>query len=118
MSLADCDYIHIKDLKLAIYLGVNPWEHGCRQQLVFDIKLYRSLDGCQDQLQNTICYARYCEGLKQVFSEHVELLETVAEKTVAYSLHHFPIQAVEVVVKKRHMIQACDYLAVRMLRKA
>ncbi len=115
---SDCDYIHIKDLKLPIYLGVHAWEHALSQNILFDIKLYLPLGNCEDEIQKTVCYATYCDGLKQVFAAHVDLLETVAQKTVDYSLTNYPIQAVEVVVKKFHMIQGCDHIAVRMLRKA
>jgi len=114
----DMDYIQLKDLTLSIHLGVHAWEHAIAQQVVFDIKLYRALHDCQDKLSNTICYASFVQGLRQVFEVHCDLLETVVEKTIAYALQNYPLDAVEVVAKKFHMIQNCEHVAVRMLRKA
>lgn len=114
----DLDYIALQDLKLSLHLGVHPWERGIAQQISMDIKLYRHLQDCQDKLSNTICYASFAQGLRQEFAQHCDLLETVVAKTIDYALKNFELAAVEVVAKKFHMIENCDHVAVRMLRKA
>jgi dihydroneopterin aldolase len=117
MEIFQHDYIQLHDLRITINLGVHEWEKHFQQQIAIDLKLFLNLKDCHDKLEHSLCYARISEELRQLFKEkHFELIETVGQKIVEHCLESYPILAVEVIVKKFHMIEDCGHVAIRLLR--
>jgi dihydroneopterin aldolase len=118
-QLFELDYIQFQDLKISVQLGVHEWEKHIQQHIMVDLKLFLSLENCQDKLENSLCYAQVSEALRQLCNnQHHELIETIAENIAKHCLNTYPIQAIEVIVKKFHVIHACHHVAVRILRFA
>ena len=119
MQLFKQDYIQFQNLKIAIHLGVHAWEKQIQQQVMVDLKLFLSLQDCQDELKNSVCYAKVSEDLRQLLAtQHYELIETVTQNIAEYCLKNYPLDAIEVIVKKFHMVDDCQHVATRMLRFA
>ena len=115
-TLSDC--IHINQLQIPLHIGVHAWEKNTLQKLTFDLRLFLQLSGCQDNIKHTVSYQTICEDLSNLFTnQHYELIETVAEKTCQHLLTQYPIDAVEILVKKHHVIPNCHYVAVQLFRE-
>ena len=111
------DYIHIFDLDVPMTIGIHPWEKSIIQTLKLDIKCYIPQLERQDSLKNTLDYAEISENIRKKYQEKpINLIETVAEDTATWLLQNYSMIAVEVIVKKYHVIQKCQQLAVRVLR--
>lgn len=111
------DYIQLHDLKISLHLGVHEWEKHVQQQITVDLKLFLSLEECHDKLEHSVCYAKVSQELRQLFhATHTKLIETVGQKIVVHCLNTYPIQGVETIVKKHHMVDDCKHVAVRLLR--
>ena len=115
-TLSDC--IHINQLQIPLYIGVHAWEKNTLQKLTFDLRLFLQLSGCQDNIKHTVSYQTICEDLSNLFTnQHYELIETVAENACQHLLTQYPIDAVEILVKKHHVIPNCHYVAVQLFRE-
>jgi dihydroneopterin aldolase len=111
------DYIHILDLDIPMTIGIHPWEKSIIQTLKLDIKCYIPQLERQDNLKNTLDYAEISANIRKVYqNKPINLIETVAEDTATWLLQNYSMIAVEVIVKKYHVIQKCQQLAVRVLR--
>lgn len=111
------DYISILDLSVSMVIGIHPWEKNISQTLKFDIKCYVPPLNCEDNLKNTLDYADISEKIRLLFKHsEINLIETVAEKAAEWLLTNYSMAAVEVIVKKFHVIEKCHQLTVRVLR--
>ena len=111
------DYIHILDLDIPMTIGIHPWEKSIIQTLKLDIKCYIPQLERQDNLKFTLDYAEISKNIRKIYqNKPVNLIETVAEDTASWLLQNYTMIAVEVIVKKYHVIQKCQQLAVRVLR--
>lgn len=111
------DYIHILDLTVPMTIGIHSWEKKITQTLKLDVKCYVPQLNCADNLKNTLDYAELSDRIRALFKDtEINLIETVAETTAACLLSNYPMVAVEVIVKKFHVIEKCHQLAVRVLR--
>jgi len=115
-TLSDC--IHINQLQIPLHIGVHAWEKNTLQKLTFDLRLFLKLSNCQDNIKHTVSYQTICEDLSNLFSnQHYELIETVAENACQHLLSQYPIHALEILVKKYHVIPNCNYVAVQLFRE-
>jgi FolB domain-containing protein len=117
MNGLEQDYIEIKNLGLNISIGVNDWEKHLPQKITLDLKLFLPLNNCKEQLNNTICYAEVSNNIRALFcSSHHNLIETVAEKIADHCLEHYKIDALEIMLKKYHMLPDSEYVAIKITR--
>ena len=112
------DFILISQLDITMHIGVHEWEKLTTQTLQLDIKMFLDNKARTDDIQDTVCYQKVTEHLREVLTaKHIELIETVAEITAHELLTHYPLQSVEVLVKKSHAIANCQYVAVGIYRE-
>jgi dihydroneopterin aldolase len=112
------DYILISQLDITMHIGVHEWEKHTTQTLQLDIKMFLDIQSRSDNIEHTVCYQKVTEHLREVLTaKHIELIETVADITAHELLTHYPLKAVEVLVKKSHAITNCQYVAVGIFRQ-
>jgi dihydroneopterin aldolase len=85
------------------YHGVNPEERALGQPYLVDlaVELDLGVPGATDRLEDTVSYTRlYRVAQEVVEGEPRNLLESTAQRIADRLLAEFPIQAVQVRVKK------------------
>ena len=112
------DFIFTSQWDVTMHVGVHKWEKHTTQTLQLDIKMYLDTKACADNIEHTVCYQKVTEHLREVLTaKHIELIETVADITAHELLTHYPLQAVEVLVKKSHAIANCQHVAIGIYRE-
>ena len=97
------DQIQLRGLRLVASVGALPEEHERAQPLELDVDVDCDLRaaGGSDRLEDTIDYAAICHAAVGVFSEHIVLLEAVAERVAtAVRAVDGRITGVDVTVRK------------------
>ncbi len=97
------DRVVIEGLRCRARVGVTAGERRRRQRLVLDVTLATPLAcaGRRDDLTATVDYAAAAALARRVAeATPFVLVEAIAERTAAALLKGFPVQAVEVRVRK------------------
>jgi 7,8-dihydroneopterin aldolase/epimerase/oxygenase len=98
------DWIVIDQLEFETIIGIYPHEREQVQPLRMDIRLgvVPFLDAAQsDDISATVDYQRVCETVMALVQAGAfNLVETLAERTVAALFAAFPIQAIQLSVSK------------------
>jgi dihydroneopterin aldolase len=100
---AQDDQIGIHGLGLVARVGVPAIERATSQRLEADITLWpqRALSGLGDELAGTIDYAAVAARCRDTAAaREFRLIETLAEELCAVLLHGFPLNAVQIRLKK------------------
>ncbi len=116
------DRIVLQGMQFYGYHGVNPEERALGQPYVVDlaVELDLTTPGATDRLEDTVSYSRLYRAVGEVVEGTPRnLLEAVAEGIASRLLAEFPVQAVQVRVKKpRPPIKgaAVEYAGVEIYR--
>ena len=116
------DKITVKNLKIFAYHGVNPEEKENGQSFYIDLDYYLNLErACHnDDLDDTVSYARVVKLINRVFTaESFDLIEKAAQTVADAVLSEFEaIERVDVTVKKPEAPVKADfeYMAVSISR--
>jgi len=97
------DKIFIEGMLFYGYHGVNQEERVLGQRFVVDLQLFRDLGeaGRSDDLSQTVNYASVFKAAREIVEgPPANLIETVAERLAAAVLERFPVDAVQVRVRK------------------
>lgn len=108
------DYLQITNLKIKTKIGVHKWEQAILQTLMLDIEIPMNISKCNDQIENTIDYAKLC----QMITEHVEnksfaLIETVATDVITLIKDNFQIDSVNINVSKPNAVANAGNISIR-----
>jgi FolB domain-containing protein len=112
------DRIHIEQLELAARIGVPEKERAAPQRLTASITLWpqQQTEGLQDDIAKTVNYSKVCEETKQfVLGCSDKLIETLADRLAAHLLQLFPIQKIEIELRK-FVLPDVDYVSVTVTR--
>ena len=116
------DRIVLEGMQFYGYHGVNPEERTLGQAYVVDLEVELDLSpaGASDRLEDTVSYPRLYRAVQSVVEgQSKNLLETTAHQIVTKVLAEFPVDAVQVRVKKpRPPVRGSviDYAAVDIYR--
>ncbi|MCR9192185.1 MAG: dihydroneopterin aldolase [Gammaproteobacteria bacterium] len=89
------------DLKIATRIGVYAWEQRINQRLSFDLRIPIDLTYCDDNLDNTLDYAKLCEDITTFVSSNVfQLLETVASQVADMIQNTYAVKQLSLSVTK------------------
>lgn len=116
------DKIHVKDLEVYAFHGVNKEEKNMGQRFLISLEL--SLDlraaGLSDDLSKTINYAELCHNVEKEFTKNkFDLIEKAAEALASYILINYNlVHAVKILLKKpwAPIGKPIDYAAVEIER--
>jgi dihydroneopterin aldolase len=93
----------LRDVRVAVRVGVHAEERAAPQLLIVDVELYRRQDRfVGTSLADCLDYDRIYAHLTQEWPKrpHVELLENLAEGLLAFCLTDSRIEACRVVIRK------------------
>lgn len=100
----DLDKIHIEDLEVYAFHGVNPQEKDMGQKFLISLELFLDLNeaGESDDLSKTINYAELCSKVEEEFKkDKYNLIEKAAQKLGEFILLNYnSVKKVIVEVKK------------------
>ena len=97
------DKIILEGMQFYGYHGVNPEERALGQAYVVDlaVELDLSAAGASDRLEDTVSYPRLYRSVQSVMEGRpMNLLEAAAHEIASTILADFPVDAVQVRVKK------------------
>ncbi|MEZ5321254.1 MAG: dihydroneopterin aldolase [Microthrixaceae bacterium] len=97
------DRIELRGLRVLARCGVLAEEHARPQPFEFDLDVETGLRdaGSTDDLGRTVDYGELCTSVATVATgEHVDLMETLAERVAAAVLRHDAVSSVTVSVRK------------------
>jgi len=93
--------VFLRALQLDAFIGYYAHEKGVRQPLVADVEL--TLDGERfggDDIQGTVDYGKIAEAAHALADEHVDLIETFAERLAQKCLAFALVSSVKVRIEK------------------
>lgn len=112
------DSIHISGLDLPVKIGVPEAERAQWQSLSADVTLHlaSTFDHMEDRLTATVNYEHVANQVKAWAAERPRhLIETLAVEIAQGILKHFPVNTVEVELRKR-ILPGVNHVAVRCAR--
>ena len=111
------DGLYIKALSVATRIGAFAWEQQISQPLLIDISIPADFSRCNDELSNTIDYAKLCQLVTSyVESNAFHLIETVADHVAHLVKKEFNLNEVSISVSKPHAIKNAANVQVTVTR--
>jgi 7,8-dihydroneopterin aldolase/epimerase/oxygenase len=112
--------VFVRDLEIVASVGV--YEHEKRyEQRVFisvDLAVRDDYDGKSDRLEDVLDYSRLVDGIARlVQSEHVNLLETLAERIARHCLEDGRVESVRVRIEKPDAMPLCRSVGIEIERR-
>ena len=96
-------HVFIRDLVLSGSIGVyrHEKENPQRVRINLDLAVFEGTADLADSLRNVVCYETIANGVRSlVASQHVNLVETLAERIAAMCLDDTRVRSVRVRVEK------------------
>ena len=113
------DLILIDSLELSAQIGITAEERALPQRLTVTLQLQpaRNFTRLEDRIENTVDYFNVCAAVKEIAAARPRsLLETLAEEIAAGVLEKFPVQALEVELRK-YILPDTRFVAVKIHRE-
>lgn len=113
------DEIYISNLALNLRVGVTDEEQSRTQHLVVSLTVRptRGFVGLDDRIENTVNYSAVCAVVRALAATHPRrLIETLASEMAEAILARFPVDSVDVELRK-FILPDTDYVAVRLSRQ-
>jgi dihydroneopterin aldolase len=102
-SEAFSDHIHIEQLEIFARVGVTENERASPQRLALTITVWpaESFEQLQDDIARTVNYSAICAAAREfVRDRRDKLIETVAAHLASHLLEVFPVQKVQIELRK------------------
>lgn len=112
--------IFVRELELMAHVGVYAVEHRYEQRIVVSVELdvTDDYDGTSDRLSDVLDYGGVVSTIQRIVeAEHVNLLETLAERIARACLDDPRIQSVRVRLEKPDILPGCRYVGIEIERK-
>jgi len=111
--------IHIDQLELMARIGVPDEERATEQRLTVSITLWPLTPKGQsdDDISQTVDYAVVCDETKKfIASRRDKLVETLADAVAEHLLQFFPLQRIEVELRK-FILPEVEFVSVTVTRE-
>jgi dihydroneopterin aldolase len=112
--------VFVRDLELVASVGVLEHEKRYEQRILVsaDLDVEDNYDGVSDRLQDVLDYSVLVEGIvRLVQSEHVNLIETLAERVAAHCLADERVTGVRVRIEKPEAVPSCRSVGIAIERR-
>jgi len=113
------DTVLIESYEVEASIGVFDWEKEVKQRLLFDLKLFGDFSqACQtDDINDAVNYAAVCLEIDVIVNcQHYELLEFLAEKISHHLLNEFPLDSLELCIRKPGAVPRAANVGVQITR--
>lgn len=112
-------HIFVRDLAVEATVGVHEHEKRGPQPLRVSVDLtVREIPGAvQDKLHEVVCYEDVVHKVETICAaDHVNLIETLAERIASACLDDLRVHAVRVRVEKTHAFEQCASVGIEIER--
>ena len=111
--------VFVRDFEIVASVGVFEHEKRYEQRILLsaDLAVRDDYDGVSDRLEDVLDYSTLVEGIALlVQQEHVNLLETLAERIAAHCLADRRVERVRVRIEKPDALPMCRSVGVEIER--
>ncbi len=111
--------VFVRELELMARVGVYEVEHRYEQRLVVsvDLAVVDGYDGVSDRVSDVLDYGDVVGRIQRIVdAEHVNLLETLAERIALSCLDDPRVQLVRVRLEKPDILPGCRYVGIEIER--
>ena len=112
-------HVFVHDLEILASVGVFEHEKRYEQRVLIsaDLAVHDDYDGVSDKLDKVLDYARLADGISQLVQrDHVNLLETLAERIADYCLADARVASVRVRIEKPDALPTCRSVGIEIER--
>ncbi len=113
--------VFVRDLEIVASVGVLEHEKRYEQRILVsaDLSVHDSYDGVSDRLDDVLDYGKLVDGISRlVQSEHVHLIETLAERIACHCLADPRVESVRVRIEKPDALPSCRSVGIEIERHA
>jgi dihydroneopterin aldolase len=113
-------HVFIRELEIVASIGVLEHEKRYEQRILLsvDLAVRDDYDGVSDRLEDVLDYSKLIAGIARlVQSEHVNLLETLAERIAEHCLADRRVQSVRVRIEKPDVLPSCRSVGIEIERR-
>ena len=114
-----CRHVFVRDLEIVASVGVLEHEKRYEQRIVVsaDLCVNDDYDGASDRVEDVLDYSKVVEGIARLIqSEHVNLIETLAERIAAHCLSDARVKSVRVRIEKPDVMPSCRAVGIEIER--
>ena len=111
--------VFVRDLELLASVGVFEHEIRYEQRVIVsaDLAVADDYDGKSDRLADVLDYGKLVDGISRlVQSEHVNLIETLAERIATQCLADRRVESVRVRIEKPDILPSCKSVGIEIER--
>ncbi len=111
--------VFVRELELIAHVGVLEHEIRYEQRIIVSAELAvrDAYDGKSDRLVDVLDYGRVVEGISKIVQEeHVNLIETLAERIAAQCLRDDRVESVRVRIEKPDVVPSCKSVGIEIER--
>jgi len=112
-------HVFVRDLEIVASVGVLEHEKRYEQRIFVsaDLAVRDDYDGVSDRLADVLDYSRVVDDIaKLTQSEHVNLIETLAERIAAQCLADSRVERVTVRIEKPDVMPSCRSVGIEIER--
>jgi dihydroneopterin aldolase len=111
--------VFVRDLEIVASVGLLEHEKRYEQRIIVSVELAvrDDYDGRSDRLADVVDYSRVVDGIvRLVQSEHVNLIETLAERIAVQCLADSRVEGVRVRIEKPDILPSCRSVGIEIER--
>ena len=112
--------VFVRDLEIVASVGVFEHEKRYEQRIFVSAELLvrDDYDGVSDRLADVLDYSKLVDGIARlVQSEHVNLIETLAERIAGQCLADRRVESVRVRIEKPDVMELCRSVGIEIERR-
>jgi 7,8-dihydroneopterin aldolase/epimerase/oxygenase len=111
--------VFVRDLEIVVSVGVLEREKRYEQRIIISADLFvrDDYDGSSDRLADVLDYGKVVDGIvRLVQREHVNLIETLAERIADHCLADARVEAVRIRIEKPEVLEHCRSVGIEIER--
>ena len=112
--------VFLRDFEIVASVGVLEHEKRYEQRILLsvDLEVRDTYDGVSDRLEDVLDYDALLRGVAQLVQrEHVNLIETLAERIAGHCLADERVESVRVRVEKPDVLPSCPAVGIEIERR-
>jgi dihydroneopterin aldolase len=112
--------VFVRDLEIVASVGILEREKRYEQRIIVSADLFvrDDYDGTSDRLADVLDYSTVIDGISRLIqNEHVNLIETLAERIASYCLADPRVEAVRVQIEKPEVVEHCRSVGIEIERR-
>jgi len=113
-------HVFVHDLEIVASVGILEHERRYEQRIIVsaDLGVRDDYDGLSDRLADVLDYSKVVDDIARlVQSEHVNLIETLAERIATQCLADSRVESVRVRIEKPDVLPSCRSVGIEIERR-